>query len=239
MLFKSDGAASLRRGLFFSALFHVLLFLFFARFLALTVTTPSLPVGEPALEVTLHHQVASSSFSDVERQSAADVLAVPTKGAADVPLVDSRAAPPAKLRSALNPIEPSAVTEASASAPEPISSKGGIEAREVLPAVPADTVSADDLRQYRLSLGRAAKAHKHYPLLARERGLEGIAVVVVSTGAGLAVPQVSLSASSGTPMLDAQALEMVRLAVRDAKIPDGLLHRDFGIDLPIKFSLDD
>lgn len=237
MLFKSDGAASLRRGLFFSALFHVLLFLFFARFLALTVTTPSLPVGEPALEVTLHHQLASSP-SDVERQSA-DVLAVPTKGAADVSLVDSRAAPPAKLRSALNPIEPSAVTEASASAPESISSKGGIEAREVLPAVPADTVSADDLRQYRLSLGRAAKAHKHYPLLARERGLEGIAVVVVSTGAGLAVPQVSLSASSGTPMLDAQALEMVRLAVRDAKIPDGLLHRDFGIDLPIKFSLDD
>jgi protein TonB len=98
---------------------------------------------------------------------------------------------------------------------------------------------ADDLRTYRLNLSREARRFKRYPAIARERGLEGIVVVVVSTRAGVALPQVSLSQGSGETVLDQQALEMVNFAVRYALMPNSLRQRDFGIDLPIHFSLDE
>ena len=64
----------------------------------------------------------------------------------------------------------------------------------------------DGVRQYRLSLAREARRFKRYPDQARERGREGVVVVVVKTVAGVAIPQVKLepverlrSAGSGRP----------------------------------------
>ena len=106
-------------------------------------------------------------------------------------------------------------------------------------ARPVEVVSQDGLREYRLNLSREARRYKRYPALARQRGLEGVVVVVVSTRAGSALPQVALSRSSGQEVLDQQAMEMLGLAVRAASLPDSLRGRDFAIDLPVHFSLDE
>ncbi len=130
-------------------------------------------------------------------------------------------------------------------APEPVESivitgiARGAAQVEVARAKPLESISQDGLREYRLNLSREARRHKRYPALARQRGLEGVVIVMVSTRAGLPVPQVSLSRSSGQEVLDQQALEILGLAVRAASLPDSLRSRDFAIDLPIHFSLDE
>ena len=100
-------------------------------------------------------------------------------------------------------------------------------------------LSQDGLREYRLNLGREARRYKRYPAVARERGLEGVVVLVISTTAGVAIPQVSLGSTSGHGVLDTQALEMAILAVRFANLPQSLHGRDFALDLPIRFSLEE
>ena len=120
-----------------------------------------------------------------------------------------------------------------------VAERSGSQEGAIPAPMPAELlpVSHDGLREYRLNLGREARRYKRYPAVARERGLEGVVVVVVSTTAGISVPQVSLSHSSGYSVLDAQALEMAVLAVGSANLPESLRGRDFALDLPIRFSL--
>jgi protein TonB len=99
--------------------------------------------------------------------------------------------------------------------------------------------NADDVQRYRLSLGREVKRNRQYPLLARERGNEGVVSLIVNRPAGIAMPLVSIHKSSGTQLLDTHALQMVERAVRDARVPESLRNRDFAIDLSIQFSLAD
>lgn len=122
-----------------------------------------------------------------------------------------------------------------------VSERSGAQEGAVSAPKPAEPipVSQDGLREYRLNLGREARRYKRYPAMARERGLQGVVVIVVSTTAGITVPQVSLSHSSGHSVLDAQALEMAVLAVRFANLPESLRGRDFALDLPIRFSLEE
>lgn len=105
--------------------------------------------------------------------------------------------------------------------------------------VPSEEASPDGVRQYRLNLAREARRFKHFPPLARERGWEGVAVVVVSTVAGVPLPQVSLSQSSGFDLLDQEALMLVAQAVNTAVLPDSLRNRTFALTLPIHYRLDD
>lgn len=116
------------------------------------------------------------------------------------------------------------------------SSVGGRAA--VSPAASRAGVDADDMRQYRLSLATAARRFKRYPALARERGWEGATEVALRASALLSRPEVELVNSSGRSILDEQALEMIRQAVRITMLPEGLKGRDFRILLPVKFSLD-
>jgi protein TonB len=111
------------------------------------------------------------------------------------------------------------------------------------PAPPAPTpagtrVSADDLRQYRLSLASAAKRFKHYPALASERGWEGTVEVAINVSALSPLPQVLLVRSSGRSVLDAQAVDMLTQAAHATALPEGLKARDFRILLPVEFSLE-
>ena len=100
-------------------------------------------------------------------------------------------------------------------------------------------ISPDGIRQYGLNLAREARNYRRFPVLARQRGLEGEVSVVVGTVAGVAVPQVSLSQGSGIDVLDNAALEMVRLAVGSALLPESLRGREFALTLPIRFKLED
>ena len=106
-------------------------------------------------------------------------------------------------------------------------------------AVVPDDISVDGVRQYRLNLAREARRFKRYPELARERGWEGVVVVVVNTVAGATAPLVSLSQSSGFDQLDQAALELLEMAVQTAVLPESLRGRQFGLTLPVDYRLDD
>ncbi len=111
--------------------------------------------------------------------------------------------------------------------------------QESASASSSPSVSADEIRQYRVSLAIAARRFKVYPDLARERGWEGTVEVAISLGALLPAPQVSLLGSSGRAVLDEQALAMVSQAARLTLIPESLKGRDFRVLLPVQFSLQD
>lgn len=116
----------------------------------------------------------------------------------------------------------------------------GIKSQTVSPAaVQAEDVSLDGVRQYRLNLAREARRFKDYPRVARERGWEGVVVVVVNTVAGVGVPVVSLSQSSGFDVLDQAAVDLVGQAVGAATMPESLRGRQFGLTLPIHYRLDE
>ena len=114
----------------------------------------------------------------------------------------------------------------------PAASSGAAPARR-------DGVSADDVRQYRFALGISARRFKRYPPLARERGWEGTAEVALDFRQPNAEPVLSLTASSGKKVLDEQALETLRQAVRRTDLPVGLRGRDFRMLQEITFSLED
>jgi protein TonB len=96
-------------------------------------------------------------------------------------------------------------------------------------------VSADGLREYRVSLAIAARRFKRYPVLALERGWEGTVDVAVSMTSWQQRPQPALVRSSGHAALDEQALSMVEQASLVTVLPDSLKGRDFGFVLPIEF----
>ena len=100
-------------------------------------------------------------------------------------------------------------------------------------------VSAEEVRQYRTSLAISARRFKRYPALAKERGWEGSVEIAVDFRRVRAAPDVSVASSSGRPMLDEQALEMIRQAAHVTDLPERLRGRDFRVLLPITFSLHD
>ena len=103
----------------------------------------------------------------------------------------------------------------------------------------AEKLDLDGVRQYRLSLAREARRFKRYPDEARERGREGVVVLIVTTIAGVAIPQVKLSQSSGSDLLDQAALELLETAVKAAMLPESLQGQQFALTLPIHYRLDD
>jgi protein TonB len=107
------------------------------------------------------------------------------------------------------------------------------------PLADHESVSPDDLRQYRVALAIAARRFKRYPPLARERGWEGRVEVAVSMSSSLPVPKMSLVRSSGHALLDEQAVSMVERASAATALPDGLRGRGFRVLLPIEFSMED
>ena len=134
---------------------------------------------------------------------------------------------------------PSTVTDDIAVTEKIPARTGDAAATPGAPPAPSEEASPDGVRQYRLNLAREARRFKHFPPLARERGWEGVAVVVVSTVAGVPLPQVSLSQSSGFELLDQEALMLVAQAVTMAVLPDSLRNRTFALTLPIHYRLDD
>lgn len=121
----------------------------------------------------------------------------------------------------------------------------GTSPASVLPArggsspPPQDGVDAEDVKQYRFALGGNARRFKRYPVLARERGWEGAVEIALVFRRLHSEPAVSLAGSSGKKILDDQALEMIRQAVRQTDLPERLKGRDFRIVEEVVFSLED
>lgn len=107
------------------------------------------------------------------------------------------------------------------------------EAADEAPAV------ADALRQYRLTLAIAARRYQSYPELASRQALQGTASVAVDIGGVGGALGVVLLRSSGHPVLDAQAVEMIDQAARATAFPEVLKTRPRRIVMPVEFSLND
>ncbi len=92
---------------------------------------------------------------------------------------------------------------------------------------------------YRTSLAISARRFKRYPALAKERGWEGSVEIALDFRRLRRGQEVSVASSSGRQILDDQALEMIRQAVRVTDLPAGLRERNFRVLLPIAFNLND
>jgi protein TonB len=228
---EAAGIKVLCRWIVLSIALHALILLIFGDFLPSTVTS-SQQGQVVAIEALLQKKQEVQPVKTID--IAGEVK--PNLAAPRMVMPEPKANGPVMEKAA--PVMP----ESAASLPATVVSTntvGGDSQSGEARAKPVESISQDGLREYRLNLSREARRYKRYPALARQRGLEGVVVIVVSTSAGFPVPQLSLSRSSGQEVLDQQAMEMLSLAVRAANMPDSLRGRDFAIDLPIHFSLDE
>lgn len=222
---------SLIRWVALSIFLHAVVLLVFAKFLPSTAT--SSPHGQlAAIEALLQRKQETLMAKSLVPASKVE----PNPYSAKIALPGTKAVQPT-IEKNLPAVSESIATVASLVAVPSIA--GATAQVEESHAKPLASISQDGLREYRLNLSREARRYKRYPALARQRGLEGVVVIVVNTSAGLPLPQVSLGRSSGQDVLDQQAMEMLGLAVRAASLPDSLRGRDFALDLPIHFSLDE
>lgn len=111
-------------------------------------------------------------------------------------------------------------------------------------AVKADAADAagpdaDGIRTYRIGLAREARAHRHYPSLARERGWTGTAEVSVDISREGRPRHILLARSSGHDILDREAVQMMARAAASAALPETLRGRAFAVRLPVVFDLDE
>lgn len=155
--------------------------------------------------------------------------------------IDSRGAPAADLAPTIveNPVMPSGmpadVVEKISDA-ELVASAGMAGEVRVKPQSERGTarIGADEVRSYRIALATTARRFKVYPPMASARGIGGRSeVVVVLMPAGGA--EVSLRGSSGEPLLDQAALDMVRQAVQTVERPVALRSHRMELMLPVEF----
>ena len=113
------------------------------------------------------------------------------------------------------------------------------------PPAPAPVAQAEPVREsdpkllanYRLEIIQLARQFKRYPPVARENNWEGRAEVRLSFAPGGRRPSIDLLKSSGYPILDRQAIDTMSKAV--VPVPEALRGRQFALDVPVIFNLDD
>lgn len=100
-----------------------------------------------------------------------------------------------------------------------------------------NTLDRGALAEYGRELGKRAQQLSIYPTLALYRGWEGRVGVLVKYNRNGVAYQISVKDSSGQPILDNQALEMVKKACADFALPTKLVGKAFSVVLPIDFIL--
>ena len=131
--------------------------------------------------------------------------------------------------------------------PAPVSpaDEAGGPARGDLPRAPevgsdsqeGQALNPEGLRQYRVSLGGAMGGFKDYPALARQRGWQGRVELLLKVVRGRPT-LAEVEKSSGYPLLDARARDMLQQAAAQTPLPPGLDHRDFALPLTVVFELE-
>jgi len=146
--------------------------------------------------------------------------AAPTDPAVDAPTAVVPEAPPA------------AASQAGSGRPVP----SGLIART--PASSASEVDSGTLDVYRRALIVATRRYKRYPAIAMEKGWQGKVEVHMVIGANGMLARASIKTSSGHEVLDNQAVRMLKKGKTTVQIPPGLRGREFSVDVPVIFSLD-
>jgi periplasmic protein TonB len=93
-----------------------------------------------------------------------------------------------------------------------------------------------EIAKFRSRLLAYASRYGHYPPAAREKGLEGDAMVVVAVDAD-GRSACTIKSSSGHEALDQRALAIARYAASNVPIPDGLRGVAFSTEIRLRFSL--
>lgn len=123
----------------------------------------------------------------------------------------------------------------------PAESKAGPQAATAAPeaaAKPGAEADGGTLEQYRLALIVAARRYKRYPAIAMEKGWQGKVEVRMVIGANGMTSNASIKTSSGHEILDNQALDMIKKGKTTVQIPASLRGREFTIDVPVIFNLE-
>jgi protein TonB len=157
-----------------------------------------------------------------------------TPPAKAVPPQPAGAAPPAPLVEAK---PQSATPEASAPAAE----RAAAAPREAVAAAapPPAAEEPGTVAQYRIALMEAARGLRSYPRLARENNWEGRVTVRIALAPGGVLAALAVASSSGYPVLDQQALDMIRRAQAKTPVPAALRAREFSVEIPVIFDLRD
>ena len=124
----------------------------------------------------------------------------------------------------------------------PVRTSGGVSGNDGVPAavtdMKSDAVSTEALRQYRVDLAVAARRFNAYPDVARARGWQGTAEVLLEADARSPQPRAMLWRSSGHTVLDAQAVDTLARAARATPLPAALKTRALRVVVAIRFDLD-
>lgn len=137
-------------------------------------------------------------------------------------------------------VPPPASEGASASGPAiagPTAASGGGGENPAAASGEPPSLDAEGVRAYRIVLAREARAHRHYPPLARERGWTGTAEVSVDVSREGRARHILLARSSGHDVLDREAVNMMSRAAASAALPDSLRGREFAVRLPVVFDI--
>jgi periplasmic protein TonB len=133
------------------------------------------------------------------------------------------------------PVVAATVQPAPVAAPVPPPASPPPAALKKVPSVPA--VESSLLLTYGQSISKEIKRYQKYPPVAQRRGWEGTAEVLLQIAADGKVTSITLGKTSGRPVLDEEALNMVRKASPLPQAPQDLRGRELTVTVPIVFKL--
>jgi protein TonB len=168
-----------------------------------------------------------------------------TKPAASPAPATQKAAPAEPVKAPQPESAPAAPGAEASAAPStaPIQARPAPQAPAGIPATEAAAKSGNEadkgtLEQYRLALIVATRRYKRYPAIAMEKGWQGRVEVRMVIGANGMIASASIKTGSGHDILDNQALDMLKKGKTTVPIPASLRGREFSIDVPVIFNLD-
>jgi protein TonB len=168
-----------------------------------------------------------------------------TKPAASPAPATQKAAPAEPVKAPQPESAPAAPGSAASSTPPaaPVQARAAPQAPAGTPGTEAAAKSGNEddagtLDKYKLALIVATKRYKRYPTIAMEKGWQGRVDVHMVIGANGMLVNASIKTGSGHEILDNQALDMLKKGKMTVEIPASLRGREFSIDVPVIFNLD-
>src|SRR5450759_4288774 len=168
-----------------------------------------------------------------------------TKPAATPAPAPQKAAPAEAVKAPQPEPAPAATSAAASPAPvaAPVQTRPAPQTSAGIPATEAAAKSGNEadagtLEQYRMALIVATRRYKRYPAIAMEKGWQGRVEVHMVIGANGMIASALIKTGSGHDILANQALEMLKKGKTTVPIPASLRGREFSIDVPVIFNLD-
>jgi TonB family protein len=207
----------------------------------------------------LEAQVAAQAEDQKPDDTVAEKAAVATVMPQDVPVAPQETAPEAKEQKPETPTaeqqqqqqqiqtqtEPvpeikTAVTADERKRVDAPTQKDIATKKQSAAAAPSDVASgvgrgrSDVSANYNGTVATHLARHKQYPVAARKAGAQGVATVSFSLDGGGRVVAVQLASGSGVPVIDQEAVAMVRRASPFPAPPDG---RARNFTVPVRFNI--